>query len=83
MSVSEKKPTLVIIPIELKNDNSDKEEKDKLIDNLKRHNQIVFGFAIGFPGEKDSKKARYKLNQVKIDELTRVYKEDEYDGYDE
>lgn len=82
LSVSDRNPLLVILPIILNSDQSDsKEVKEKKENLMKSFGNPLIGFAIGFSGKNGKIILNYRINKVKQAELTRMneFEEDEVD----
>ena len=87
------RPLFVIYPIDLKTkfdkdpkrpgiENEEDPEKVEKKDLLE--GELLLAFAIGFPRKVSNERLHYKINQVKIDELTRNEEvDDEEEGYDD
>lgn len=81
LSVSGRKPLLVIYPIALNIKDSDgtiNEEKKKIKREFDNE-RVLLGFAIGFPGKESKIMVKYRANQIKIQQLQMQFEDDEED----
>lgn len=82
LSVSNRKPLLIIYPIQLNNFEND-ELKQKIVNNYINEN-VLLGFAIGFPGIESKVIVKYRANEIKIKELSKSIEVEEVEEvYDE
>lgn len=82
LSVEGRNPLFIIYPVQLIKEQKDNdEEKKKILDIYE--NKVIFGFGIGFPSKSDDVKIKFRANQRKIDELTKVFEEDEDDDFED
>jgi len=81
LSVEGRKPIFVIYPIQLICEDIKKKTKVKQDLINEYSNDIILGFAIGFPENEGHTIIKYRVNKVKLEELTKNYEEDEDDEY--
>ena len=46
-------------------------------------NDVILGFGIGFPSRSNEVKIKFRANKRKIEELTKVFEEDEDDDFED
>ena len=77
LAVKDRNPLLVILPVVLKQDESDyTEEKQRIIENYKGKGFLV-GFGIGFAGREGKVMMRFRINKVKRMEYLNKFEETE------
>ena len=81
LKVPNRNPLFIIYPVQLKDDNDNNPEKEKILKEY--DNKIIFGFGMGFPSRTNEVKIKFRANQRKIEELTKVFEEDEDDDYED
>lgn len=81
LRVSNRNPLFIIYPVQLKDDNDNNPEKEKMLKEY--DNKIIFGFGMGFPSRTNEVKIKFRANKRKIEELTKVFEEDEDDDYED
>ena len=74
-------PLFIIYPVQLKREKETSEEKEKILKEYE--NKIMFGFGMGFPSRNNEVKIKFRANKRKIEELTKVFEEDEDDDYED
>lgn len=83
LSVRNRKPLLIILPVALtldKDNKKDESEKQKVIDSLNR--DYLIGIGIGFAGKDEKVMMTYRINTVKQQEYLKKYTEEEGDDDD-
>lgn len=78
---SNRNPLFIIYPVQLKREKETSEEKEKILKEYE--NKIMFGFGMGFPSRNNEVKIKFRANKRKIEELTKVFEEDEDDDYED
>ncbi len=77
LAVKDRNPLLVILPVALKQDESDfTDEKQKIIDSYK-NNGFLIGFGIGFAGREGKVMMRFRINRIKRMEYLNKFEETE------
>lgn len=89
LSVKGRNPLLVIYPLLLsditeasKDNNVDDEFEEKIKRNFDEKN-VLFGFAIGFPGSESKEKVKYRVNLIKLSEMINDFEEEDMEDFDD
>ena len=78
LNVPGRNPLLVIYPVVLHGE-QEKDDFDKA-----KVNNVIYGFAIGFPSTEKGVRIKYRANKIKIEQLmNRYYEEDEEEVEDD
>lgn len=75
LSVKDRKPLLVILPIKLSCDKNDTDEDKKIKEEViqKYNGKYLIGIGIGFAGKEEKVMMKYKINLIKYKELMNKY----------
>ncbi len=84
LSVTDRKPLFVILPIKLTQDGPEAEETDYSVEKLDLINKFtgdewLIGFGIGFAGREGKVMLNFRINKVKQEEYLRRIQEDIFD----
>ncbi len=82
LDIQGRKPLLAIYPIEIL---AKEEDNEKAVEIAKMYEEeLVYGFALGFPGKNTKVEVKYRINKIKLQEIINANEEpDEDEEYED